>query len=70
MQLHHRHCNKFYAAGKMGMQPILPVTVNVNKNQRYRPSMLCDSDGDAVVRCEKTLKLIRRFAAVQFNNEA
>ena len=29
-----------------------------------------DGDGDAVVRCEQTLKLIRRFAAVRVNNEA
>ena len=38
--------------GKMGMQPILPVTVPIKKIKGATHQ--CYGDGDGVVRCEQT----------------
>ena len=41
--------------GKMGMQPILPVTVPIKKIKGVTNQ--CYGDGDGVVRCEQTCLL-------------
>ena len=42
---------------KMGMQPILPVTVPIKKIKGDFSK--CYGDGDGVIRCEQTLNHLR-----------
>ena len=48
---------KIMLMGKMGMQPILPVTVPIKKIKGVTNQCYGDGDGDGVVRCEQTCLL-------------